>query len=152
MYRDTSRNTSQGAGTLGPKCRGNVWGCSGGDNREREGELVTGKTGGYELQLPLLFTCDSHLLSVPVTCASSSRVFQLIAHIYPTGEPLVFAFCIAGSFVVVPNCSFTFRQAFLCLLICVEGKRKKKTSTSFVVCIAFMVSLSPFMLLTTRVD
>ena len=24
MYRDTSRNTSQGAGTLGPECRGNV--------------------------------------------------------------------------------------------------------------------------------
>jgi len=78
--------------------------------------------GSAELQLPVLFICDAPRLSVSVTSASCSHVFQLISHIYLTGEPPVFAFCIVASFAVVPNCSFTFRRAFLCLLICVKEK------------------------------
>lgn len=84
-----------------------------------------------ELQLPLLFICDSHLLSVIVTSVLCSLVFQLISHIYLTSEPLVLAFCIVDSLVVVPNCSFTFKQAFLLAYLCQRKKKKKKTKPPF---------------------
>lgn len=84
-----------------------------------------------EIQLPLLFIWDSHLLAVFVTSVSCGHVFFLISYIYGTGEPMVFAFCIAGSFVVVPNCSFTFTQGFLFAYLCQKQRQKQKTNLNF---------------------
>lgn len=53
----------------------------------------------------------------------------------------MFAFCIVGSFVVVPNRSFTFRQARLCCLICVK-KQKPNPPSPFCVCSSYCLCWS----------